>query len=148
MIFPESLPFHAWQIRCLVWLCGCHRFRHTLPLEEVLFRPWTETSSLLAPSASVSRKDCSRQVSLVTELADSTALLSRTTCTKCDVHACKELYAASRPSGGTKFRWFTTLLSRTTRKCDVCIRKVTCTPCRAVKWHEVSLVHGTFPRTT
>ena len=43
----------------------------------------------------------------------------------------------------TKFRWYETFLSRTTRKCDVCFRKESSTPCRAVKWHRVSLVHDT-----
>ena len=52
-----------------------HCWRQTLPLAEVQSR--TETSSLLASNASVARKHCSRQVSLVPELADSTTLLSR-----------------------------------------------------------------------
>ena len=45
----------------------------------VLFQLGTETFSLLAVNASGSQKDCSRQVSLVTELGDSTVLLSRAT---------------------------------------------------------------------
>ena len=39
------------------------------------------------------------------------------------------------------FHWYTTLLSRATWKCDVCIRKECCTPCRGVTWQRVSLVH-------
>ena len=54
-------------------------WRQTRQLQTCLFQLGTETSSLLAVKASGSRKDWSGQVSLVTELGDSTVLLSRAT---------------------------------------------------------------------
>ena len=52
-------------------------WRQTLPLATFLFQPETETSSVSAAHASVARKYCYSQVSLVQESADSTTLLSR-----------------------------------------------------------------------